>query len=303
MIADSVASYVALRRTTGFAYTDGELFLRSFARFAAERGNTHVRTATAIDWAAQGRSPRQKERRLRTVITFARHARAEDPKHEVPSVGTFASSPCRRPTPFIFSPDQVRSLLNATEQLGSRKAFRPLLYRTLFGLLAATGMRVSEALALRSGDLSDDRILIRKAKFRKARLLPVHGSTVRALERYLRARRRMAGEHLFDNGRGRPLGYDLAAYTFRRLIRAAGLEVKTPGHPRPRIHSLRHSFAVRALEACPADPRKVDRRALALSTYLGHVHLSCTYWYLQATPHLLKGISQQAEAGFNGSCR
>lgn len=163
-------------------------------------------------------------------------------------------------------------------------------------------MRISEALALRHGDLSTDGILIRKTKFRKARLLPVQDSTARAIERYLDARRRTAGDHLFDNGRGRPLGYPLAEYTFSRLLRVARLEVTNRDHPRPHIHSLRHTFAVRALEACPTDRAKVDRHVLALSTYLGHAHVSCTYWYLQATPQLLKSIAQRAEASFLGDC-
>jgi integrase len=130
----------------------------------------------------------------------------------------------------------------------------------------------------------------------------VQDTTDRAIERSLDARRRMAGDHIFDNGRGRPLGYPLAEYTFKRLIRVAGLEVANPDHPRPHIHSLRHTFAVRALEACPPDRAKVDRHVLALSTYLGHAHLSCTYWYLQATPQLMKSIAQRAEASFCGDC-
>lgn len=302
MITNAVASYVALRRATGYDFKPGGLLLASFARFAAERGDTHVRTATAVDWAALAPSPRQKERRLQAVIGFVRHAQTEDSRHEVPSAGIFACNSRRRPTPFIFSSDQVRALLDAAQRLGPKETYRPLLYQTLFGLLAVTGMRISEALALRRADMSTDGILIRKTKFRKARLLPLQESTVRAIERYLDARRRMAGDHLFDNGRCRPLGYPLAEYTFSRLIHIAGLEVRSPGHPRPHIHSLRHTFAVRALEGCPPDRMKVDRHVLALSTYLGHAHLSCTYWYLQATPQLMKSIAQQAEASFCGDC-
>ena len=302
MITNAALSYIALRQATGYVFKTGGGLIQSFARFAAERGDTHVRTATAVDWAILAPSPRQKERRLQAVIGFARYAHADDSRNEVPSAGIFAGNSRRRPTPFIFSPAQVRTLLDAAQRLGPEGAFRPLLYQTLFGLLAATGMRISEALALRRGDVSTDGILIRKTKFRKARLLPVQDSTTRAIEVYWDRRRRMAGDHLFDNGRGGPLVYATADYTFKQLIRIAGVVVRCPDHPRPHIHSLRHTFAVRALESCPLDRAKVDRHVLALSTYLGHVHLACTYWYLEATPQLMRSIAHQVEANFCGDC-
>ena len=145
MIANAVASFVAIQRASGFAYKTGGQLLESYARFAMER-DTHVRTATAVEWAGltTGRA-RQKERRLQAVIVFARHAHAEDSRHQIPPAGFYASSSQRRPTPFIFSPEEVRALLGAAGQLAPEGAYRPLLYRPFFGLLAGTGMRVSEA--------------------------------------------------------------------------------------------------------------------------------------------------------------
>lgn len=162
-------------------------------------------------------------------------------------------------------------------------------------------MRISEALALKRRDLTDDGLIVRDAKFAKSRLLPLHPSTRAALDRYLAARDRLgaAGEDLFVVKHGRAPSKVRVYCVFVRLARALGIR-GAPGARGPRLHDLRHSFAVRSLTACPSDRTAVTRHMLALGTYMGHVDVAATYWYLQATPILLNGIAAQAEQAFAG---
>jgi integrase len=302
MLIDTVRSYIALRRAAGFALVNAERLLVDFAHYAHERGDIVVRAQTAISWASRGRSPERRETLIRTVTVFARHARAEDPRHEIPP-GHLLGRYYRRPTPFIFSPEQLRRLLEASRGLGPPDSLRPHTYETLFAFLAVTGMRVSEALALRREDLTRDGVVIRKTKFKKSRLVPVHPTVTAALERYLDRRRMVGGDtaHVFAGADGRPLRYAIVWYTFAKLVRTIGLAAQ--GQPRPHIHSLRHTFAVRSLESC-AEPRlSAARHQIALMTYLGHSHLESTYWYLQSTPRLLHGIAEACHAVVVGGGR
>ena len=296
MLSLLIDNYLALRRAAGFELTVQEGLLRNFARYAAARSQTHVCRQTAIAWAAQAPSPCQRENRLATVRVFARHARAEDPRHELIPRQVFARQR-RRPCPSLFSPDEVRQLLAATACLRPRGSLRPQTYYTLFGLLAVTGLRISEALRLRLGDVTADGLLVRRTTFRKSRLVPLHPSTVCALERYLAQRNAWAGDddHVFLATTGRALSYAMVNGTFRFLVRSMALPA-TAGGPQPRIHDLRHSFAVQALERCQGTPDDVARHTLALSTYLGHTHVTDTYWYLHATPQLTRHIADACAA-------
>jgi integrase len=295
MLMRAVDSYLQVRHALGFRLRTDECLLRSFARFAAGRGETHVRVPVAIDWATLGSSPEQRARRLQVVATFARHLRAEDAGHEQPADGVFGRSrPPRRP-PSLFSAAELRHLLDAASRLGPCGSLRPHTYRTLFGLLASTGLRISEALALHLDDVTPDGLVIRETKFRKQRLVPLHDTAFAALQIYLDRRRRARSfdDHVFVSMRGGPIAYPTAYKTFRTLVRA----IQLPAVPRERrIHDLRHTFAVRALEACPHARHRVARHLLALSTYLGHSHVANTYWYLQATPELMLDIAEACEA-------
>jgi integrase/recombinase XerD len=296
MLSLAIDNYLAIRRAAGFQLKVQEGLLRHFARYAAERSQTHVCRQTAIDWAAQAPSPYQRENRLATVRLFARHARAEDPRHDLIPRQVFARQR-RRPLPYLFSPGELRQLLEATAYLRPRGSLRPHTYYTLFGLLAVTGLRISEAMRLRLDDVTADGLIVRLTKFRKSRLVPLHPSTVCALERYLEQRNACAGDddHVFISKTGRPLSYAMINGTFRSLVESLQLG-QNPGVPQPRIHDLRHGFAVRALECCPGTPDDVARHTLALSTYLGHAHVTDTYWYLQATPQLTRHIADACAA-------
>jgi len=298
MLRRAVESYLEVRHAAGFDLRVPGSLLRSFAGFATEKGEAYVRVTTAIEWAAQAPSVRQRDTRLKIVTRLARHARAEDTGHQIPPDDVFAAPRIRR-LPHIYTPEQIRQILEEADRLGPEGSLRPHTYRTLFGLLACCGLRISEALALRLDDVTADGLLIRKTKFAKSRLLPMHETTERAVEDYLRLRRKLAGdsEHLFVSMRGRALAYTTADTTFLAIIRK--LEIRGgPGQPGPRLHDLRHTMAVRALESCPRN--EVSSHMLALSTYLGHSQIADTYWYLHVTPQLMTDIADACSDYLHG---
>lgn len=300
MLIAGIDAFLALRRALGFQLkTEGSL-LQNFAHWAAARGDTHVHTQTAMDWAAAARSAWARERRLRTVAAFARHARAEDPRHEVPPTGVFGHRHVR-PTPYIYGPEEVQRLLEAASRLAPTWPLRPQVFTTLFGLLASTGLRVSEALHLRVGDVTADGLLICKTKLHKTRLVPLHPTTAAALDRYLvvRRRTRTVSDHVLISPTGTQLPYGTVTKWFFRLAREIGLRQR-PGTKGPRIHDLRHTFAVRALETSPASVSAVGPHIRALSTYLGHTRVADTCWYLHVTPQLMRGVADACERFLEG---
>lgn len=265
MLTRSIESYLALRRATGFSLHGTSDILLNFAGYASIQGDTHVRTHTAIAWASRGRSPERCEYLIRKVILFARHARAEDPKHEIPPYRIFSRLTHHRPIPFIFTPDQICQLVTAAYKLKPIDPLRPYTYGTLISLLASTGIRISEALALHLNDITDDGLLIRQTKFRKRRLVPLHETAAAGLQRYLERRLHTGGEFLFVHRCGRPLSYSIVRWTYTKLIGLIGLKSQ-PGRPRARLHCLRHTFAVRALEACPSNRNVIANHQLGLAT-------------------------------------
>ncbi len=297
MLILAAESYLRVRRAAGFDLRGPGRLLLDFALYASGQGNTHVRTATAISWAARSPSVRQSDRRLKIVIRFARHARAEDAAHEIPPNNVFAAPRARR-LPHIFTDDEVQQILMEAGRLGPPGSLRPNTYQTLFGLLFSCGLRISEALALRIDEVTPDGLVIRKTKFRKSRLVPLHETTERQIQHYL-ARRQVAGptEHLFISRHRRRLDYSTAYLTFRTILRKLGLR-GAAGEPDPRLHDARHTFIVRTLEDCP--PGEVARRMHVLSTYVGHARITDTYWYSQATPQLLSGIADACQTYLHG---
>jgi len=253
------------------------------------------------EWALQAPSPEQRRNRLLTVRRFALSLHAEDPRHEVPSADLFGRASRRRRTPYIYSPGEIRRLIDAAQRLGPDGSIRSLTYVTMFGLIAATGMRVSEAIAIRLPDLTDDGLIIAQTKFKKSRLLPLHPTTRRALTQYLATRLTAASQSdaFFISHQGTPLAYSTVISVFLQVMRSIGLR-GAAGSRGPRIHDLRHTFAVRSLERCAHDAKAVARHITALSTYLGHAHVTDTYWYLQATPELMVDMAAASEGLHRG---
>ena len=232
MLIDQVKSYLAIRRATGFELKNPERWLLSYARFAGDRGESYVRAKTAFQWAQQPASSDHPYRRLKPIVLLARYLRAEDPRHEIPSLNHFPYKVQRR-IPYILTPQETALLIREAGRLGPGGSIRPHAYSALLALLSATGMRISEALSLQLDDLLQDGLLIRKTKFRKSRLIPLHATAQVGLQKYLalRARVSTADRHLFISTTGRKLSNSRVHQVFPLIVRAAKrlvFRAKTP---------------------------------------------------------------------------
>lgn len=295
MLKDALDTYLAIRHTAGLNLREDEHNLLNFFHFAYAQGDTFIIARTAITWAGLGRSEAQRSTRLKMVIRFARFAHAADNRHEVPPQGIFCAQR-QRPTPYLYTEGEIRALMEQTARLGPPGSLRAQTFSTLIGLLAATGLRIAEALGLRFQDITADGLAIIKTKFYKSRLVPLHPTTQKALERYLVQRRQFTAndDHLFVSTRRCPLTHAAVYPTFIKLLAAAGIP-RQPGQARPRLIDFRHTFASNALLACPNGRDHVGNHMLALMTYLGHAHPSSTYWYFESSPQLMKDIVNACE--------
>jgi integrase len=294
----SAEEYLALRRALGFKLHHQTWFLPDFVAFLAAHRSSVITTDLALRWAQQpsGASPRWWAKRLSAVRCFARHHRAFDPRTEVPPPDLIPYRASRL-SPHLYTDGEIAALMHEARAL--RPTLKAATYATLLGLLAATGIRVGEALALDDGDVDSRRSLltIRHAKFQKTRLVPVHASTLAALEAYVALRDhlfpRRRGPCFFVSGVGTRVLHQNFHQVFLRLIRFAGIDAGRGR--RPRLHDLRHTFAVNTLRDWYRSGADAERRLPSLSTYLGHVSPSSTYWYLTATPELLALAGKRLE--------
>lgn len=285
--------YLAMRRALGFRLTTQGRHLMSFVRFCEERCAAHVTADLALEWATRTSRGSGDEvyqaRRLDVVRIFARHLRALDPATEVPPEDVL-SRRYRRIPPYLYSPDEVATLMSAAGDLAP--AMRSVTWRTLIGLLAVTGMRQGEACRLERGDvdLEAGTLVIAGSKFGKSRQVFLHPTAAAALRAYERDRDRAfpgpQAATFFVNSRGGPLDGHNIQHTFAVLITAAGIQAP-PGRRAPRLHDLRHMFTVATMLDWYRDGGDVQARLPLLSTWLGHVDPKSTYWYLQAVPELL----------------
>ena len=295
-----VDDYLALRRDLGFDVERQRWLLRDFARYADRAGHRGPITVDlAVRWAVSScpGDPARTERRLGAVRMFARHRAAFDSATEVPPAGLFGRIPRRRQA-HIYSTLEISALLRECSLLRLRDGLRPRTYVAFFSLLASTGLRLSEARRLErcDVDLSKGLLTVRAGKFRKSRLVPLHPSSVQALARYASQRDafRFAprSEFFFRTDHAPALQRAAVEKTFSRL--RDRLRWTSQGRVRrPRIHDLRHTFAVRRLLRWYEEGTDLDRKMLALSTYLGHVKVTDTYWYLFAVPELMAITSRR----------
>ena len=296
MLMNSVKRYVALRRKLGYGLLQADRLLTAYAQFAMCQGDTHIKVSTAVAWATAASTPGTRYVRLNAVVLLARFLRAEDAGHEIPPSRLFPP-PQGRLMPYIYSSEELSRIVAAAEKLPRTYPLRRATYATLFGLIASTGLRISEALNIRLSDVQPDGVLlIRRGKGGKSRVIPLHSTVATAVNAYLASRLNVSAtdDHLFLSASRRRIGRSMADYTFRRLVLHAGI---TQTVTRPcRIHDLRHTFATRSLEKCPTRREDVAAHFVALATYLGHVDITHTYWYLEATPELMTDISASAEA-------
>jgi integrase len=299
-LSQAVDFYLETRRQFGFALVQTGVELRSLVRYAEQSGHTGPLTSSlAIQWAQEPQRCQPSYWALRLAIArrFAQFWLPYDSRTEIPPPACFGPFG-QRGTVHIYSPDEVGALLEASTQLGCARSLRAASFRTVVGLLECTGLRIGEALGLCDEDIdwSAEVLTIRHAKGGQTRLVPVHSSTVEALRRYRCLRRKAfgakAGPRFFVNSRGTPLSYFGVNRAFDHLRRALGWTQR----PVPRLHDLRHTFAVRTLLAWYRSGEPVDTKFWTLSTYLGHRHLADTYWYLSAVPELMQLCQQRFAA-------
>lgn len=297
MLSQDLDQHISFHHALGFKFRSQSALLRNFVAFAEARSDELIRADRILAWAVEAPSPEQRRNRLLQARRFAIAMHAEDSRHEIPSADALGRGLFTRRIPYIYSQEDIRRLMAAAASLAPAGTIRPITFANLFGLLAATGMRISEALALRLSDITDDGLVIEKTKFKKSRLLPLHPSTRQALDSYLEVRLRAvtSSDALLIGNTGEAVAYPTAVAVFLRLVRSIGLRGSSD-RGGPRIHDLRHTFAVRSLEQCPRSDKAVSRHIVGLSTYLGHAHVTDTYWYLQASPELMIHIANASEA-------
>ncbi|MEY8199515.1 MAG: tyrosine-type recombinase/integrase [Colwellia sp.] len=241
MLKETIDKYVSMKRAMGFKFKVPNSLLQSFAVFAEARGEMYVRCHTVIEWAGLATSTAQKRNRLLTVRRFSIAMKSGDNQYEIPPCDAFGRHASERRIPHIYTSDELQLLFNAASQLKPECTIKPKTYTTIFALLATTGLRISEALALNIDDISNDGLLIRCTKFTKDRLVPLHLSAKKAIEYYLSYRSKYNSEDpaLFVSNKGTRLPYSTVCSTFLQLMREIGLR-DAPGTSGICLHDLRH---------------------------------------------------------------
>jgi len=302
VLGKHLEDYLALRRSLGFKLGRPGQMLAGFVGYLEQAGAETVTTGHALAWATgpAGADPAYWRARLAAIRPFARYLAPLVPGTEIPPPGLLPGPSSRRAVPYLYSAAEVTALMAAAAAI--RTPFRAATYQVLIGLLAATGMRVGEAISLDRDDLDTGSglLTVRDGKFGRSRQLPLHDSVLRALAGYaqLRERRRAqpAAPAFFASVTGTRLIYSNVHFTFHDLARQAGLRPRSAAC-RPRVHDLRHTFAVTTLARWYADGGDVAARLPLLSTWLGHADPSGTYWYLTGTPELLALAAARLEPG------
>ena len=294
-MVELVQEYLAYRRHLGYGLRSQGTLLMAFAKHADRIGHRGpVTIELALQWAQRGTTRGYQVQKLAAVRAFAKYRSIFEPTTEVPSRCLLGRAHFRT-TPHIYSQAEIDSLLAAARRLTPKNGIRPHTYVTLFGLLASTGLRLSEALKLVRSDIDwkQSLLTVRMTKFRKSRLVSLHSSTILAMRSYAETRDRSCPfpqtDRFFVASQGKILSRTAVRCTFRRRLRPALGPLARCGRSRaPRIHDLRHTFACRRLLQWYKEGVDIDHSIAALSTYLGHVGVTSTYWYLTGVPELFK---------------
>jgi integrase len=293
-LREAVADYLTLRRNLGFKLRDYGNYLLDFVTFLEQRSATHISTSLALEWAQQTRSTRTTHwaQRMTMVRGFARYRRATDERTEIPPTQLFPFKRADyRARPYLYTESEILQLLESALCVPRTSNFKRQAYYCLFGLLAVSGMRISEALDLKVENVDlNAGVLTVKGKFERSRLIPLHASTLKVLASYMSVRNKYFGEqaadHVFISRQGTRLMGTQVRLVFHRLCRQAGLP-RQDSKSRPRIHDLRHTFAVKTLLHWYHSGVDVEAHMPVLSTFLGHVNTKDTYWYLSSCPELM----------------
>jgi integrase len=299
----AVLQYLEERRRLGFALTGAATELKRFAQFADGRGHTGpITEELQITWAREHvrrTSTVTGARRLEIVRPFVSYYRQFEVTSETPPTGALGRGH-RRLNPHIYTDEEIQALLDAASDLTPRGGMRPLMYRTLFGLIVAAGLRLSEALQLKvcDVDLDEANITVRQTKYRKSRCLPIDASVVKALVQYRDLRNRRvnpsAAQPFFASRSGAVLPRRTVENVFERM--RPKLQWQARGdYAHPRIHDLRHTFAVRRIQRWHEAGASIEHGMFWLCTYLGHAKISDTYWYLTGVPELMSLVGAKFE--------
>lgn len=306
-LREAVLDYLTLRRNLGFKLRRAGKLLPTFVTFMEQRCASYITAKLALDWAQQSSTvqPTEWAYRLSIVRTFARYRSATDPRTQIPPEGLLPFRP-KRARPYLYTTEEIESLLRAALSLPAKEGLRPWTCHCLFGLLTVTGLRLGEArnLELPDVDLKTAVLTIRSGKFGKSRLIPIHSSTCRVLANYIERRDRLwaarpVSPYLFVSNRGNRLDNKNIHRTFYALSRQIGLRGQNDSRG-PRLHDLRHRFAVMTLLRWYQAGEDAERRLPILSAYLGHVHVSDTFWYLSAWPELMREAMSRLERRWEG---
>jgi integrase/recombinase XerD len=302
-LRETVEEYLSMRRALGFKLRAAGARLLEFVTFMEQQRASFITHELALRWAQQSSAvqPSTWAQRLSFVRNFARYRSATDPRTQIPPEGLLPFR-TKRARPYFYSDTEIQSLLRAALNLPtSNGKLRPWTYHSLLGLLSVAGMRLGEAcnLELQDLDLKSAVLTVRGAKFGKSRLLPLHASTCKVLTAYIIRRERVwaarpHSSYLFISSRGNRLDASEIRRTFYALSRQVGLRGPAASHG-PRIHDLRHRFAVKTLVHWYRAGEDPERRLPILSAYLGHVHVADTYWYLSAWPELMQEAMRRLE--------
>jgi site-specific recombinase XerD len=292
-IENGLHEYLTTRRTLGFKLLNESTALPQFLHFLENENASFITTDLALKWATLPENvlPSQWARRLSMVRIFAQFYNSLDPRSEIPPQGLLPDH-YHRKSPYIYNDTEISRLIEASSRLESATGLRASTYSTLLGLLAVTGMRVSEPIAfdLSDVDLTQNILTVRKSKFGKSRLIPIHSSTARKLREYSQLRDRLLpckkSSAFFLSERGVRLSQSTIRRTFAKLSREIGLRAPDDSHG-PRIQDLRHAFTVKTIIRWYQIGVDVERHMPELATYLGHTHVNDTYWYISAVPELL----------------
>ncbi len=309
-LREAVRDYLDLRRSLGFKLREAGKELIDFIRFLERHNAGYITQILALAWAQQpsNAQPAYWAHRLSSVRGFARYRSATDPRTQIPPPGLLPFQP-KRARPYLYSEEEIRSLLRAALQMPHRYQcgqLRPWTFYCLFGLLSVSGLRLGEArnLELQDVDLKAGVLTIRGAKFGKTRLVPLHASTCAVLADYLARRQRhwagrTASSHLFISSWGNRLDGGEIHRTFYALSRQIGLRGPSDSHG-PRLHDMRHRFATNTLVQWYRSGQDPERRLPLLSAYLGHVHVADTQWYLEGSPELMREAMRRLQQRWEG---
>ena len=300
-LGQTLANYLRLRRSLGFKMKDSSSLV-AFVAYVEKRKSRHITTRLALDWAQEGKEGQSKWR-YSMVRGLAKYAAIFDARTEVPQLSLLRTK-YPRPRPYIYSDQEIERLLCAARDWGHDRPRTT--YYCFLGLLAVSGLRLGEAIRLQDDDvdLANGVLTIRNSKFGKSRLVPIHATTTRKLHEYRRYRDRFLGTrsstYFFICRKGTPLRQPNFHGVFKELLVRAGIrEVTSRGGPR--LHDLRHSFAVRTLIDWYRSGKDIDARLPVLATFLGHAGVRDTYWYLTEHPELMKLAVQRLDARWEGT--